>query len=253
VAKDSRAELLESLFGRLVNNFNDSSRIHINDSIRIIIDDYVRSDSIFSHKFTNLRYLGEITSPDSLIKIVTWNLVLRSNPGRYFCYFIRKGNEGKGNIIYSLTTDYADTPVRTDTTYSLSDWYGALYYEIRPFLTDYIQSWVLLGIDYGNPLITRKIVEVIGFDDNDSVVFGRKWFVSGGDVKYREVMEYASQAAMSLRFTSEKSIFFDHLVPFSPSRENDRQYYGPDYSTDAYYLVNGMWRLSVNVDSRNKE
>ncbi len=58
---------------------------------------------------------------------------------------------------------------------------------------------------------------------------------------------------MSLRFVSRESIVFDHLVPLSPSQEGDRQYYGPDYSNDAYNLENGLWRLKINVDVRNKE
>ena len=83
-------QILEELFDRLAGNYNDTDRIHINDSIRTILDSYVRSDSVFTHRFNNLRYLGQIMSPDSLLKIITWNLVLENEPGRYYCYFIRK-------------------------------------------------------------------------------------------------------------------------------------------------------------------
>jgi hypothetical protein len=58
---------------------------------------------------------------------------------------------------------------------------------------------------------------------------------------------------MTLRFKSDSSIVFDHLVPFSPEMIDNHQYYGPDYSYDAYYLENGLWRLTINVDVRNKE
>jgi hypothetical protein len=50
------------------------------------------------------------------------------------------------------------------------------------------------------------------------------------EIKYRDVFEYASNAMMSLRFRSDNSIVFDHLVPFSTTHKDDRQYYGPDYS-----------------------
>ncbi len=60
--------MLEELFDRLTGNYNDTERIRINDSIRIILDSYVKSDSVFKHRFTNLRYLGQIMSPDSLLK-----------------------------------------------------------------------------------------------------------------------------------------------------------------------------------------
>ena len=245
--------VLEKLYGRLVNNYDDTDRLHINDSIRLILDSYVRSDSIFNHKFTNLRYLGQIISPDSTLKIVTWNLVLGNSPGLYFCYFIRKQENGKGNKVYSLTTSYRDDPVRTDTTYTESDWYGALYYDLKPYIIDDKRCWVLLGIDYGNPLVSRKIIDVLSFTSEDSLLLGRKWFESGDSLEFRYVLEYTANAMMTLRFASDKSIVFDHLVPFSQSLSNDRQYYGPDYSYDAYNFENGIWRLSVNVDARNKE
>jgi len=245
--------VLEELFNRLVGNFNDTDRVKINDSIRIILDSYVRSDSVFTHKFTNLRYLGQITSSDSLLKIVTWNLVLENEPGRYFCYFIRKPESGKENKIYSLSVTYNENPVRTDTTYNGSDWYGALYYELKPYVTGTYRCWVLLGIDFGNAFITRKIIDVLSFSAGDSIVFGRKWFASGENIKYRDVFEYASNAMMSLRFRSDNSIIFDHLVPFSGSHKDDRQYYGPDYSVDAYNFENDMWKLVLNVDARNQE
>ena len=244
--------VLEELYNRLVDNYNDKDRIRINDSIRLIIGSYIRSDSVFSHRFTNLRYLGQIMSPDSIIKIVTWNLVLSDEPGRYFCYFIRREGPGKVNKVFSLSSCYNEKPVRTDTTYSQSDWYGALYYDLKPCIVNDKPFWVMLGLDYGNPLISKKIIEVLSFTPEDSIVFGRKWFAFGEEMKYRAVFEYSSDAVMSLKFRSGNSVIFDHLVPFSPSRKDDHQFYGPDYSFDAYNFEDGFWKLAINVDERNQ-
>jgi hypothetical protein len=219
----------------------------------MILDSYVRSDSVFTHRFTNLRYLGQIISPDSLLKIITWNLVLENDQGRYYCYFIKKDEHGKNNKVYRLSTSYNQNKVKTDTTYDVSDWYGALYYDIKPFSIENNRCWLLLGIDYGNSNMTRKIIEVLSFTNQDSIVFGRKWFASGKEIKYREVFEYSSEALMTLRFRSDSSIVFDHLVPFSSSQKDDHQYFGPDYSFDAYDFENGMWKLKNNVETRNKE
>ena len=245
--------VLEKLFSRLLINYVDTDRLRINDSIRFIIDSYVKSDTIFKHRFKNLRYLGQITSPDSLLKIVTWNLVLGSSQSRYFCYFIRKTEPGTENRIYRLETTYRKEPVKTDTIYTEPDWYGALYYDIKPYIINNKKCWILLGIDYGNPFISRKIIEVLSFNPDASIIFGKKWFASGGKTKFREVFEYASNGIMSLRFSSDISIIFDHLVPLSPALKDGRQYFGPDYSLDAYNFENGLWRLKINVDARNKE
>ena len=243
--------LLEKLYGRLLTDSVDNNRIRINDSINVIISNYAASDTVFRHRFSNLRYLGQITSSDSLIKIITWNLLLKNGTGRYYCYLIKKNL--KGNTLFRLTGTYDPDPISTDTIYHRSDWYGALYYDIRPSSYDDKKCWILLGINFGNPLITRKIIETVTFTPEDSIIFGKKWFDSGNKVKYREVFEYASTGIVSLRFASGNSIVFDHLVPISPLMINDHQFYGPDYSYDSYNLHNGLWKLSLNVDARNKK
>lgn len=248
--KDTSTKLGE-LFDRLVGNYDDNERISINDSIQLILEDFVKSDSVFTYRFTNLRYLGQIMSPDSLIKIVTWNLVLENQPGRYYCYFVRK-DRGVDNKIYRLSTSYNENPVRDDTTYTASDWYGALYYDLKPFIIENNRCWVLLGIDYGNANVSRKIIDVLTFKPDGTIIFGKKWFDSGKDLRFRAVFEYASNAMMSLRFRSDNSIVFDHLVPFSPSKKDDHEFYGPDYSFDAYNYKDGLWKLVINVDVRNE-
>jgi hypothetical protein len=245
---------LEKLFGRLTNNYNDDDRLRINDSIRMIIDRYVESDSAFTHRFRNLKYLGQIKPPNSQVKIITWNLVLRNSPGRYYSYLIRKEGQGEKNKVYKLMTEYNEDSLVTDTTYHESNWYGALYYDLKPYIIDNDKYWILLGIDYGNPDISRKIIEVLSFTPGDSLIFGKRLFNTGKEFRYREVFEYASTAMMSLRFRNDSTIVFDHLVPFSPAMQDNRQYYGPDYSFDAYQLKKtGLWQLEINVDVRNEE
>jgi hypothetical protein len=245
--------VLEKLYDRLLSNYMDVDRIRINDSIKTIIGSYVKSGNVFNHRFENLRYLGQITSPDSLLKIVTWNLVAGSGQSRYFCYLIRKQETGSKNRVYALSTLYKEARINTDTTYFETDWYGALYYDVKPYITDNGKCWLLLGIDYGNPLVSRKLIDVLSFTPEGNVVFGRKWFDTGEKKKYRDVFEYASNGMMSLRFSSDSSVVFDHLVPFAPNLKDDRQFYGPDYSYDAYVFRNGLWKLTINVDARNKE
>ena len=244
---------LEKLYGRLVSNYNDSIRIQVNDSIRSIIESYVRSDTIFDHKFNKLRYLGQVTSTDSLVKIVTWNLVLTDTRGRYYCYIVKRQSSRHPHIVYTLTSDYNRNMIRTDTTYSDDNWYGALYYDIRPYTLNGIKHWVLLGIDFGNPYITRKLIDILAFTADGDIVFGMKSFSSSDVIRQREIFEYAATAAMSLRFAGDTAIVFDHLVPFSPEYSDDRQYYGPDYSNDAYILEDGLWHFKLNVDARNSE
>lgn len=242
---------LEKLFNRLVASHEDSDKLRINDSVKFIIDSYSESDTVFIHRFTNLKYLGQITSKNSGLKIITWNLLLKDSASRYYCYFIN--NTGKINHLYRLEGKYNDAPVKSDITYSEKDWYGALYYDLRLYKHDKKPYWVLLGIDYGNPSITRKIIDILSFSPDGGIVFGRKLFASGEVTKYREVLEYSSEVVISLKFLSDKSIIFDHLVPVSPALKGKKEFYGPDFSFDTYNLEKGIWKFKSDVDARNKK
>jgi len=250
-SESGTSAILEKLFSRLVASREDVDRIRINDSIKFIMYSYSESDTAFTHKFTNVKYLVQITSKDSRLKIITWNLILKDSQSRYYCYFIN--NTGKKNRVYRLEGKYSEAPVKSDVTYTEKDWYGALYYDLRPYGKGNDNYWLLLGIDFGNPSITRKIIDVVSFTPEGGIVFGRRLFSSGNLAKFREVLEYSSEAVVSLKFVSDKSIVFDHLVPVSPAMKDSREYYGPDFSYDAYNLEKGVWRFKSNVDIRNRK
>lgn len=249
--KNDPSILIESLFKDLLSSRTDSEKIVINDSIRAFIDSYARSDSSFTHRFTNLKYLGQITSGNSQLKIITWNLLLDSLKSKYFCYFIHRS--GKKNMVYSLSANYQEGSINNDREYSGDDWYGALYYDLRSYKKDKETYWVLLGIDYGNPSMTRKVIDVLSLRPYGRIILGKKIFVSGKETRFREVFEYSAGAVMSLKFSSDKSIVFDHLVPFTPSEKGKKESYGPDYSYDAYNLEKSFWKLKTDIDIRNKK
>jgi hypothetical protein len=242
---------LEGMFSRIRENLSSEQKLKINDSIKSLVDRYAASDSIFRHKFNNLRFLGQITSPDSLIKIITWNLILETGDNRYYCYFIKKGKSNSSNSVYKLSGIYSEKAIRSDTLYSVSDWYGALYYDIRPFKTSGPeQYYLLLGIDYGNSFVTRKIIDVLTFGPDQNLVFGKKCFADGKILRQRVVFEYSTKVVMSLRFLNDKSVVFDHLSPSSPEYKDNHQFWGPDFTFDSYSLENGLWRFNSNVDVR---
>lgn len=251
--RTSLPDTLKILYSRLQKSNEDEEKLRINDSIRMIIDGYAASDTIFEHKFDSIRYLGQITSPDSLLKLLTWNLLLTDGTNKYYLYIIRRSSpENKGQI-YRLTGEFSEKQIRTDTLYTESDWYGALYYEVRPVIAGKEVTYILLGFNFGNSPLARKIIEVLRFSEDNEIVFGMEWFLVGKVLKFRDVLEYSSSAVTTLRFANDTLIVFDHLVPFSPEFINDRRYYGPDYSYDGYEYNNGLWNIRINIDVRNKE
>lgn len=239
--------ILQNLYDRILFSSNDVEKLRLNDSIRILIDSYVTSDSVFAHRFTHLRYLGQIKSPDSKLKIINWNVFLRDGNNKYFCYLIRKGEKGKENKVYKLSGSHNDKTIKTNISYSEKDWYGALYYAIQPFKKDYI----VLGIDQGSSFLTRKIIDVLSFPADGGLLFGKNCFIKGSETKSREVLEYSSEGVVSLRFNSSKLIVFDHLEVYSAGHENNPDSYGAGLSFDGYKLNKGNWEFVSDIDAKN--
>jgi hypothetical protein len=252
-ASPETSVILENLFRRILDTNNDNERLRLNDSVKVIIDSYVTSDSVFVHKFSKLRYLGQILSPDSKVKIITWNLILREGGNKYFCYITRKGNRGEPNKINKLAGENKDESPVKDTVYSEKNWYGALYYALQPFKKDKETHYLILGIDYGNSPITRKIIDVMTFTQDGRIIFGNNCFRKDEGLSSRVVIEYFSEGVISLRMLSAKTVVFDHLASISDDKKNDPEFMGSDYSFDGYTLKKGYWRFVTNVDARNKK
>ncbi len=245
--------ILEMLFERMMNSGNDSVRLALNDSIRIIVNGYVRSDTVFSYRFSNVRNLGQILSPDNRVKIVNWNLPLRDGSNLYHCYIVHKAERKGKNSVYELSGMSKREPVRSDKIYTADNWYGALYYAVQPFRKGKSTYYILLGIDYSNLRLTRKIIDILSFASDGKLVFGDNCLVNGKVTKYREVFEYTSESVMTLRILSPKLIVFDHLVSFSDTKSDNRENYGAEYTFDAYKYKKGMWTFARNIDVKNKK
>jgi hypothetical protein len=250
---DSLRAPLANLFKEIHSSSEDSIRLSANDSIRLLVGKFAAREELFNRRYQELKYLGQIISPDSSLKIITWNIALKNNKGFYYCYFVRKNTNGTSLNVSSLVRPYEPGKIRTDTIFLSSDWYGALYYGINPFEYEGRKCWILLGVNYSDPLVTRKIIDVLSFRNDGSMLLGMKWFDTGKAIRYRHVLEYSSSAVITLRFLPDSLIVFDHLVPVPGSGGENQPVYGPDYSYDSFTFDNGFWRFSGNFDARNPQ
>ena len=112
--------------------------------------------------------------------------------------------------------------------------------------------YILLGIDFKDFSLNRKVIETVSFTSDARLRFGSPVFRKDGKTDFREVFQYSSKASMTLRFDSGNEIVFDHLSPFSPEYQGNYQYYGPDFSYDSFLFENGKWILKQDIDVRNR-
>lgn len=255
-AQDSQQDIpyiLENLFSRILNTNTDNERLRLNDSVMLLIDSYAVSDSVMKHKFKNVRNLGQIDSPDRKIKIINWNIALRDGSNKYILYIIMYGGRNGRNKIYKLTGESSSKPILTDLIYNPDNWYGAVYYGIQPFRSQKKTCYLLLGIDLGNTITTRKIIDVLSFNEKGEITFGKKCFLKEKEMISREVLEYSSESVVSLRMQSEKTVVFDHLDSYSAGHGDSRDNVGAGLFIDGYILKKGIWNYTTNIEARNRK
>ena len=94
-------------------------------------------------------------------------------------------------------------------------------------------------------------IEVLYFI-NDELKFGYPLFKSKTQVANRVIFEYSSKVVMTLKYdeTSDQ-IVFDHLSPSQPTLSGHYEFYGPDFSYDAFRFENNSWFYKAAIDIKN--
>ncbi len=240
---------LASNFELLLKADTDSLKLSICGDIEDQFLELLSNEESFVYPFSGLANMGKLTSPDELLRIFNWNCVLSDGTYRYFG--ILQIKEKKAIRVEKLVDSTADTDMMKQ--YSISNWGGALYYQIIPIKQKGSRSYFLLGWDGNNYQTSKKLIEILNIDSEGKLSFGSPVILWRGKVLNRVVFEYAKQARMTIQYEEKaKRFVFDHLAPSKPMYQNQFEYYGPDFSYDALEYRKGKWVLVENVDVRNK-
>jgi hypothetical protein len=205
----------------------------------------------FWYPFDSLNYLGKIHSPDSLLRIYTWNLVDEKRSPLYYC-FIQVRDEDNDDVRY-YELNHNPMPVRDFEVEVIGsdNWYGCLYYEVIPVTAGGKTFYTLLGFDMNNFLTNKKLIDVM-YWENGELKFGAPLFQLERKLQHRVIFEYSARAMMSLRYhMNHGMIIYDHLSPSQPQFTGQYQFYGPDFSFDGFIFEQQRWKQMTDIDLTN--
>jgi hypothetical protein len=238
---------LNLLFKELADAGSGDSRTTVNNRIIEILDDVLILPASARYRFDRLTSLGKATSPDSLLRIYTWNIAHSPMEYRYYG-FIQKLDKVSDEISLFFLDHTSSRKNFENETYTPEKWYGALYYQIHQVEYSGKTMYTLIGFDFNNLFTNIKLVDILTFND-DGPLFGAPVFSFRDGIRHRAVFEYSSKAVMLLRYMPEDDmIIYDHLSPSSPRFKGQYRYYGPDFSYDALKFGNGSWVSIPDVD-----
>jgi hypothetical protein len=234
----------------------DSLKILYSDSIFNELSYILKQNNAFTYKFKTIKNIGDITSADSLVRIITWNIKLKNNHFLYYGFILYRENiTDERSKVFELIdkSDSLDEQNNIENEIlNHKKWYGATYYQIGLYTHKGRKYYLLIGWDGYSAYTNRKIVEVLTFTQKGKPIFGKTNFISPEKNTRRLIFTHSIKASMSCIYDDKKkAIIFDHLVPSSPIYKNMYEFYGPNGTYDAYFLKGNTWIFKEDIETKN--
>lgn len=198
----------------------------------------------FNHPFNALLKVAKHTPEDEEFRIFNWNIALEEGKHTYRMFILFPNGKYR-RFDDSQELNHEDETLNINP----EEWYGALYYEIRPVKIKRDTYYTLIGWDGNDELTTKKVLDVLVLEKKNQVSLGFPIFEKGDELVNRRVFEYAKEGIMNLRWLEPKEmIIFDRLEPKTQNLEGNYAFYGPGTAHDGYQWEGDYWELHKLID-----
>lgn len=223
------------------------SRLHANQLFCQLWEQALGKTGAFAYPFDSLQTVSKLNAPDGSFKMFTWQLFETSDLYTYHGYILHK--DGRVVRLQDQSADYFTPEFETGDK---DHWYGALYYNLVPFVgTEQQTQYLLFGFDGNSLMERRKIIDVLTLSEDGLPTFGAPVFIASEDsrahppVLNRIVLEYFADAAIKCNFDElQNQILYDHLI-FKTTPYGE--FMIPDGSYEGYIYTEGKWKHNVKV------
>lgn len=203
----------------------------------------------FLFPFDSVIGVSKLYSPDSVFRIITWNI-------SYNDYYTRQRGAiqyktADGSLKLTPLRDFSEfTNKPEDSARNSTNWIGAVYYNMIKTVHKGKNYYTLFGFDNSSAQSSMKWVEVLSFDAKNQPVFGGPFFTYEQDSvpkppKYRLSLEYKKDTRVLVNYIADLDmILVDHLIS-ETDEPNLPWTYVPDGDQEGYKWENGKW---VHID-----
>ena len=247
--RQSLRDSLNAYFKLIISENSDSKRLNLNDKVLHLMRESLNRQNLIN-PIDSVRNMGLLVSPDKNLNIYTWNIPFNNGTHKYFGFMQYYNKKTKITYVYELF-DHSEVSKNPEYTINTNlNWFGALYYKIVESKYRGQVYYTLLSSDLNDLLTKKKIIEVLHFNTENIPVFGAKLFQNLPQ-NTRVFFEYNARANMALTFDEKLNmIVFDHLSPSKPDMKDVYEFYGPDFSYDAYKFEKGKWKFYQDIEVR---
>jgi len=264
-----------NLRGQYINNY-DSTGIQLQILANRIQEDTVlrdrlNADSIFTralvqtlkspysfkYNFDSLTAIKHIISPDGRFKFFSWQVDLGDGTYRQRGAMQLPTNEGH----LKLLAFFDNSDFVQNNTLGVNDrkkWIGAIYYDIIPIPYNGTTIYTLLGFDENNTSVSKKIIEVVRFE-NEEPILGGDFFKFTPDPTYpigtidRFIYSFKKGSNANIKYEKlQNRIIISELA----STDNDlkkQETLVPSGNFKFFTWKNNKWEMSIKEENSNKK
>lgn len=200
----------------------------------------------FLFPFDSVIGVSKLYSPDSLFRIITWNITFNDYYSRQRGAIQFRTPDGSLKLVpLRDASEFTDRP--QDSVRNRSNWVGAMYYNMIKTEHKGKSYYTLFGFDNNSAQSSMKWVEVMYFNEKKEPVFGGPFFTYEEDSvptppKYRLFVEFKKNTRVLVNYIEDLDlILVDHLISESDQPELPWTFV-PDGDQEGYKWENGRWK-----------
>jgi len=254
---DSTGDALQKIASAIQSDTIIPNRFKLDSLVTRNLIQVLKHPNSFSFKFDSLKSIQHIEAPDHSFKLFCWQLDLGDGTYRQRAAMQLPTIDGTLKLLpFFDNSDFIEEPTKGVT--DRRKWMGAIYYDI--VLTEHNNQkyYTLLGFDEQNITTSRKIIEVIHFENNEPI-FGGDFFSYPADDTYptapidRFIYTYKKGSNAFIRYEQESK----HLVLSElASTENNLKLSStlvPSGNEVFFVWKNGKWMMTATKQSKNNK
>ena len=254
---DSTGTQLQKLASRIQEDTLLSYRLNADSIFTRALVQTLKSPYSFKYNFDSLTAIKHIISPDGRFKFFSWQVDLGDGTYRQRGAMQLPTNEGQLKLLpFFDNSDFIQNI--TLGVYDRKKWIGAIYYDIIPMEYNGKTIYTLLGFDENNTSVSKKIIEVLRFE-NEEPILGGDFFKFTPDPTYpigtidRFVYSFKKGSNAIIKYEKlQNRIILSELA----STENDlknQETLVPSGNFKYLAWINNKWELSIKEDNSYKK
>lgn len=245
-------QLVEA-YAKITNSDNDSLRTLNHDDFYQLLKSVLDQPESFAYPFEKLPAISKLKPDDQSFRIYTWNL--QNDRGEHDFYGLVQLNpktNKNDQLLLELENQRGELQNIDNKTFGAEMWPGAVYYELQTIKKKGKVYYTLAGWRGKDKAIAQKLLDVMYFQGG-KLKFGYPLFKVKNRTQRRVVFTFSGNVSMLLIYDSRvKRFVFDHLAPRNNIVSENRKFYGPDGSYQAFYYDKKTWVLEEIYDARNR-